>query len=136
MSNRFPADDEHLHPYPGNLKHHKVDKEERRKLLCEMMKDDAKSGLYNEKKRHPLLRDSDLAVGIKTGVNRRMTLSEVRDYYEAARAKDAELIQQLMDEVAAWMQPDLDERFRGEQWHQSKRILDAAAAAGFKPSEP
>jgi hypothetical protein len=26
MSNRFPADDEHLHPYPGNLKHHKVDK--------------------------------------------------------------------------------------------------------------
>jgi hypothetical protein len=25
MSNRFPADDEHLHPYPGNLKHHKVE---------------------------------------------------------------------------------------------------------------
>lgn len=24
MSDRFPADDEHLHPYPGNLKQHKV----------------------------------------------------------------------------------------------------------------
>lgn len=24
MSDRFPSDDEHLHPYPGNLKQHKV----------------------------------------------------------------------------------------------------------------
>lgn len=50
------------------------------------------------------------------------------------RAEQARLIQMLVDEVAAWMQPNLDERFRGEQWHQSKRILDAAAAQGFKPT--
>lgn len=58
----------------------------------------------------------------------------VRDIYEEARAKDHELIQQLVDEVAEWMQPNLDPRFRGHQWHQSKRILDAAAAAGFMPT--
>jgi hypothetical protein len=63
------------------------------------------------------------------------TGEHVRDFYEAARAKDAELIQQLVDEVAEWMQPNLDERFRGEQWHESKRILNAAEAAGFKPSD-
>lgn len=139
MSNRFPADDEHLHPYPGNLKHHKVDKERQRKLLCEMMKDDAKSGLYNEKKREPLLSDDEFYAAEDFGAGEKeyvISRSEVRDIYEAARAKDAELIQQLVDEVAAWMQPDLDERFRGEQWHQSKRILDAASAAGFKPTEP
>jgi hypothetical protein len=62
-------------------------------------------------------------------------LQELRQV-EADRAKDAELIQMLVDEVSEWMQPNLDERFRGEQWHQSKRILDAAAeAAGFKPSD-
>jgi hypothetical protein len=55
---------------------------------------------------------------------------------QPARAKDAELIQRLVDEVADRMQPNLDERFRGEQWHKSKRILDVAAAAGFKPTEP
>jgi hypothetical protein len=59
---------------------------------------------------------------------------DIRDHYEAARAKDAELIQMLVDEVAEWMEPNLDERFRGPQWQQSKRILDAAAAAGYKPS--
>ena len=61
-------------------------------------------------------------------------LQELRQV-EAARAKDAELIQQLVDEVSEWMQPNLDERFRGEQWHESKRILDDAEAAGFKPSD-
>jgi hypothetical protein len=144
MSNRFPADDEHLHPYPGNLKHHKVDKEEQRKLLCEMMKDDAKSGLYNEKKREPLLSDGKVHSIVDKWQTMEDTewdcacnaVSEAIELHEAARAKDAELIQQLVDEVAAWMQPNLDERFRGEQWHQSKRILDAASAAGFKPTYP
>ena len=133
-----------LNKYPGNLKHHNVDKEERRKLLCEMMDDDAKSGLYNEKKREPLKEQDILDVCERYAdnypiegritVNSRSMRLAVEPLVEAARAKDAELIQRLVDEVAAWMQPDLDERFRGEQWHQSKRILDAAAA-GFKPSE-
>jgi hypothetical protein len=94
----------------------------------------------NTTPRPPLLSDEQLS-GVVTfpGGGKRyeheMAGDEVRDFYERARAKDAELIQQLVDEVAAWMQPNLDERFRGEQWHQSKRILDAAAAAGFKPTE-
>lgn len=79
--------------------------------------------------RPPLLRDSDLAVGMKTGVNRRMTLSEVRDYYEAERAKDAELIQQLVDGLHF-------ERMSLVSCMESQKALDAAAAAGFKPSEP
>ena len=62
-------------------------------------------------------------------------IMQSRQRYESARAKDAELIQQLVDEVSEWMQPNLDERFRGEQWHESKRILDDAEAAGFKPSD-
>ena len=77
-------------------------------------------------KREPLLSDRNLWD---------RSPEQVRDFYEAARAKDAELIQRLVDEVAEWMQPNLDERFRGEQWHESKRILDDAAAAGFKPSD-
>jgi hypothetical protein len=92
---------------------------------------DAKS---NE--RPPLLSDDALVELTYVKEDGRRPSEQVRDFYEAARAKDAELIQQLVDEVAEWMQPNLAERFRGEQWHQSKRILDAAAAAGFKPTEP
>jgi hypothetical protein len=83
-------------------------------------------------KREPLLSDKDIndpKLVIPLGAKM------IRDIYEHHRAKDAELIQQLVDEVSEWMQPNLDERFRGEQWHQSKRILDAAATAGFKPSD-
>lgn len=85
-------------------------------------------------KRPLLLRDSDLAVGMKTGVNRRMTLSEVRDYYEEARAKDEKLIQTLVDALRnahkrEWgeggSKPDLFE----------KEAISLAAAQGFKPSE-
>lgn len=97
-----------LHKYPGNLKHHKVDAQ----------------------KREPLLSDKDLLQS-----ESREPHFEVRNIYEATRAKDAELIQRLVDELAEWMQPDLDERFRGEQWSQSRRILDAAAAAGYKPTQ-
>ena len=135
MSNRFPADDEHLHPYPGNLKHHKVEKdffrveeEERRKLLCEMMKDDAKSGLYNEKKRPPLLSD-DALVELTVKEDGRRPSEQVRDFYEAARAKDAELIQQLVDGLHF-------ERMSLVSCMESQKALDAAAAAGFKPTEP
>jgi len=105
----------------------------------------------------PMLRDKAIESTVRNYVDREMSFTimddkfdaamadasraatatgeHVRDFYEAARAKDAELIQRLVDEVAEWMQPNLDERFRGEQWHESKRILDDAAAAGFKPSD-
>lgn len=58
-----------LHRYPGNLKHHKVDKE----------------------KRTPLFGEGLLPFGDK---------AEMVKAYEAARAKDAELIQRLVDELA------------------------------------
>jgi hypothetical protein len=86
-------------------------------------------------KREPLLSDEELMELTYVKEDGRRPSEQVRDFYEAARAKDAELIQRLVDEVAEWMQPNLDERFRGEQWHESKRILDDAEAAGFKPSD-
>lgn len=168
MSNRFPADDEHLHPYPGNLKHHKVDKKEQRKLLCEMMKDDAKSGLYNEKKREPLLSDEDvqrIALGYftpeyvqKSRVAQDLynasyvAIHKALEICEAARAKDAELIQMLVEALHWYVEED-DVRegdFSAEggvnwdeenaPWIEGRNeailILDAAAAAGFKPTEP
>jgi hypothetical protein len=53
----------------------------------------------------------------------------VRDIYEAARAKDAELIQQLVDGLHF-------ERMSLVSCMESQKALDAAAAAGFKPTEP
>ena len=158
MSNRFPADDEHLHPYPGNLKHHKVEKdffrveeEERRKLLCEMMKDDAKSGLYNEKKRPPLLSD-DALVELTVKEDGRRPSEQVRDFYEAARAKDAELIQQAVDEfrhLLTMRQDEIRAIKPAPPWEIMEAMLtqsasakfyidflEKAAAAGFKPTEP
>jgi hypothetical protein len=62
------------------------------------------------------------------------TGEHVRDFYEAARAKDAELIQQLMDglhNVATLADVDADERSI-----IARDPLAAAEAAGFKPTEP
>ena len=123
MSNRFPADDEHLHKYPGNLKHHKVDKEEQRKLLCEMMKDDAKSGMYDLPKREPLLSGDVIPVKLRSP-------EEVDALHERARAKDAELIQQLVD-AALYIYYTKPEAAKAKM----NEVIKAAAAAGFKPSE-
>jgi hypothetical protein len=65
-------------------------------------------------KREPLLSDADLGY-----VKDTHTAEQVRDTYEAARAKDAELIQQLVDDIARCYCID-------------KRSLAAAEAAGFK----
>lgn len=54
---------------------------------------------------------------------------------KAARAKDAELIQRLVDALAEQVQPSLDERFRGEVWYRHMAIIKDAEAAGFTPSE-
>ncbi len=142
MSNRFPADDEHLHPYPGNLKHHKVDKEEQRKLLCEMMKDDAKSGLYNEKKREPLLSDGEVYSIVDKWQTMEDTewdcacnaVSEAIELHEAARAKDAELIQRLVDGLKHAQ--NFAQQYGYGPLETAQWDLDAAAAAGFKPTYP
>ena len=67
-------------------------------------------------KREPLLSDEDIndpKLVIPIGAKM------IRDIYEAARAKDAELIQQLVDDIARCYCID-------------KRSLAAAEAAGFK----
>lgn len=61
---------------------------------------------------------------------------DARTFYEAARAKDAELIQQLVNAL----------KVERDDWHrlhdgncETRRAddaLDAAKAAGFTPSEP
>ena len=66
---------------------------------------------------------------------KRQLCTSLMDMYEAARAKDAELIQRLVDEMASfrsnakcvdWRQP----------WVQSlDGALELAAAEGFKPTE-
>ena len=53
----------------------------------------------------------------------------VRDIYEAARAKDAELIQRLVD----CLQQIADEGHWTPDMHE---LLNIAAAAGFTPTEP
>lgn len=89
-----------LNPYPGNLKHHRVD---------------------------PLLSDEQVMDA------RAWPPEEVRHYYEAARAKDAELIQRLVDELAMLQYVFASEAGYETRWGDD--ALDAAAAAGFKPSD-
>lgn len=76
--------------------------------------------------RPPLLSDEDIndpKLVIPLGAKM------IRDIYEAARAKDAELIQQLVDGLHF-------ERMSLVSCMESQKALDAAAAAGFKPTEP
>lgn len=143
MSNRFPADDEHLHKYPGNLKHHKVDKKEQRKLLCEMMKDDAKSGLYNEKKREPLLSDKRIGKAEDfydecTGPQGFEAGAEfARDYYESLittgklRVVEEDAINQIIkagDSIASEVESrQSTERMMSEQFDLSKDQRDSHA---------
>lgn len=56
--------------------------------------------------------------------------TQVRNTYEAARAKDAELIQQLVDALhkCTVARPSVDGQF-------VFATIDAAEAAGFKPSD-
>ena len=52
---------------------------------------------------------------------------------EAARAKDAELIQRLVDALYGLQ---FDEGNIIPAYHNADRAIEAAAAAGYKPSEP
>ncbi len=88
-----------LNPYPGNLKHHRVE---------------------------PLLSDEQVLD------LRSYPPEEIRDIYEAARAKDAKLIQRLVDALHGLQ---FDEGNIIPAYHKADKALDAAASAGFKPSD-
>jgi hypothetical protein len=91
----------------------------------------------SDTKRKPLLSDQsiretfmygslilDAEHGFMSGAN------YARHEYEDARAKDAELIQQMVDGVIGvyWMGPEASKKLMTE-------LLATAAAAGFKPSD-
>ena len=65
----------------------------------------------------------------------------VRDIYEAARAKDAELIQMLVDCIRHSYHLDPFDTIKSAKYYAlggktQHDALNAAAAAGFKPTEP
>jgi hypothetical protein len=87
-------------------------------------------------KREPLLSDRDLWD---------KSPEKVRDIYEAARAKDAELIQRLIHEgnaMAALIEvnePFIENDVRRSHWHSHRvswMAANDAAAAEYKPSKP
>jgi hypothetical protein len=79
-------------------------------------------------KREPLLSNADLGY-----VKDTHTPEQVRDTYESARAKDAELIQMLVDSLANMR--DIHEFRVGREPLTGMDELKAAEDAGFKPSE-
>lgn len=81
-------------------------------------------------KREPLLSDEDIndpKLVIPIGAKM------IRDIYEAARAKDAELIQQLVDDLRL-LRIEFGNRV-GQTTHIGIPSLSDAEAAGFKPSD-
>ena len=104
-------------------------------------------------KREPLVSDEDIEIETWQPDMRNWEaagayeagLHKARSIYEAARAKDAELIQRLIHEgnaMAALIEvnePFIENDVRRSHWH-SHRVSwmaanDAAEAAGFKPSD-
>ena len=57
-----------------------------------------------------------------------------REHYEAARAKDAELIQQLVDALENLR--EIHQEWAGREALTGMDELAAAEAAGFKPTNP
>ena len=85
-------------------------------------------------KREPLLSDDALVELTYVKEDGRRPSEQVRDFYEAARAKDAELIQMLVDALRNLR--DIHEFRVGREPLTGTDELAAAAAAGFKPSYP
>jgi hypothetical protein len=84
-------------------------------------------------KRKPLLSENQVFGKPLDGLDEGMNRSEIYEAYEAARAKDAELIQQLLDglhKVATLADVDTDDRST-----IARDPLYAAEAAGYKPSD-
>lgn len=115
-----------LNPYPGNLKHHKVDAPARREPLL----GDELIEAFNEDQHEQCAFDwkmsEDASFHFTNG--HLAGMREIIPHYEAARAKDAELIQRLVD----GLQQIADE---GHWTPDMNELLNAAAAAGFKPSD-
>lgn len=94
-------------------------------------------------KREPLLSDEEtIDLMMQPRGDKFTTLNSslnIRDFYEAARAKDTELIQQLVDALHIATRYNHYKTFP-EEWHNSikiwNRAMEDADAAGFKPSEP
>ena len=80
-------------------------------------------------KREPLMSNADLGY-----VKDTHTPEQVRDTYEAARAKDAELIQRLVDGLKHAQK--FAEEYGYGPLETAQWDLDAAEVAGFKPSYP
>jgi hypothetical protein len=82
-------------------------------------------------KREPLVSDKDIndpKLVIPLGAKM------IRDIYENARAKDAELIQMLVDALENLR--EIHQEWAGREPLTGTDELAAAAAAGFKPSKP
>jgi len=81
----------------------------------------------SNKKQEPLVSDEDIndpKLVIPLGAKM------IRDIYEASRAKDAELIQQMVDGFIGvyWMGQEASKKLITE-------LLATAAAAGYKPTD-
>jgi hypothetical protein len=83
-------------------------------------------------KREPLLSDEGV-VRLDDIHGKKMSPFEVRDHYEAARAKDAELIQMLVDDLRI-LRIEFGNRV-GQTTQIGIGSLSDAEAAGFKPSD-
>jgi hypothetical protein len=81
-------------------------------------------------KREPLLSDDSLFN--RYTKKHHLSVYSVRDIYEAARAKDAELIQMLVDDLRL-LRIEFGNRV-GQTTEIGIASLSTAEAAGFKPS--
>jgi hypothetical protein len=87
----------------------------------------------SNKKREPLLSDEELMELTYVKEDGRRPSEQVRDFYEAARAKDAELIQRLVD--ALNVACNYAVCYEDAEFVKGADALSAAEAAGFKPSD-
>ncbi len=137
-----------LNPYPGNLKHHRVDPLLSDELIEQFNEDQHEQCAFDWKM------SEDASFHFTNG--HLAGMREIIPHYEASRAKDAELIQRLVDAgdvMKQWL--GLTLQMDGEscpdcgydwgkghnygcaQLQHQKSIdeWDAAKTAGFKPSD-
>jgi hypothetical protein len=99
----------------------------------------------SNKKQEPLLSDEELMELTYVKEDGRRPSEQVRDFYEDTRAKDAELIQQMLDVLRKTLDPlafsyqqarlPITEHEFRKTYKLANDILNAAEAAGFKPSD-
>ena len=93
------------------------------------------------KEREPLLSDEEIEqyammYTIPTRYEARRALKYAKAIYEAAGAKDAELIQMAVNLTYQRVYEWTDEKFRAVLCTNELAFLSAAKEAGFTPSEP